>query len=412
MLISGESSSAPLKPDDMKLTFMLMGVVMFLYFKGISQNLETEWEKQFTLKVPHLFADVIQNGDGGYTVLGAIQMSGSMHYDLWLISFSASGDTLWSRTYSNDGCDAPFRLVSMPGGSFLLAAVNGLPGELQHALVIHAGSDGNEIWRKSSDRALAVSRTDIAVEPDGNWWWMFTPDAAGGTAQVVLQHMDSQGGLLKEYTFSDKLDMKGHALRILPDGSLALTGQQQVEKGGATLWVMRVSNGGETIWKSALPGTGKTVVPECICCSSDNAMLVAGWIGTCMNPDAPPESRIMDYDLIISKIDQSGKLLWSQNYDREGSEGGNAIAVMNDGNILVAGKCETSFTGSIGPWLMIADKSGKLLQDKVDRFRFGGDQASRIINTADGGFLMVGPGRVDPQQSRVAGWIKKFKPLV
>lgn len=396
----------------MKTTLMLSGVLLLLCLNAFPQNLETEWEKQFALKTPHLFADVIQNEDGGYTVLGAIHNSGSLQYDLWLIRFSASGDTLWTRTYPNDGCDAPFRLVSTTGGSFLLAAVNGIPGEAQHAWVMHAGSDGTEIWRKSSERALAVSRTDIAVESGGNWWWMFTPDAAGGSAQVVLKRMDSQGELLKEYSYSDKLDMKGHALRILPDGSLALTGQQQVEKGGATLWVMRVSKEGETIWKSALPGTGKTVVPECICCSSDNAMLVAGWIGTCMNPDAPPESRIMDYDLIISKIDPAGKLLWSQNYDREGSEGGNAIAVMPDGNILVAGKCETSFTGSIGPWLMITDKSGKLLQDKVDKFRFGGDQASRIINTADGGFLMVGPGRVDPQQSRVTGWIKKFKPLM
>lgn len=396
----------------MKTTLMLSGVFILLWLNAQPQTLEPEWEKQFALNVPHLFADVQQHGDGGYTVLGAIQKGGSSHYDLWLIRFSASGDTLWTRTYPNDGCDAPFRLVSMTDGTYLMAGVNGTPEEPRHALVIHADSGGTEIWRKSSEQALSVSRTDIAADPDGNWWWMFTPDAAGGVAQVVLKQMDRQGEQLKEFTYSDKLDMKGHALRILPDGSLALTGQQLVEKGGATLWVMRVSNGGETIWKSALPGTGKTVVPECICCSSDNAMFVAGWIGTCMNPDAPAESRIMDYDLIISKIDQAGKVLWSQNYDREGSEGGNAIAVMTDGNILVAGKCETSFTGSIGPWLMITDKSGKLLQDKVDRFRFGGDQASRIINTADGGFLMVGPGRVDLQQSRVTGWIKKFKPLV
>lgn len=396
----------------MRTTLMLSGVLLLLSFNALPQTLETEWEKQFSLKIPHLFADVIQNEDGGYTVLGAIQKGGLNHFDLWLIRFSASGDTLWSQTFSNDGCDTPFRLMPGPDGSFLVAAVNGLPGEPQHAWVIHAGADGAEIWRKTSERKLAVSRTDIAVDTDGNWWWMFTPDADGETAKVLLKHMDSRGELLQEYSYSDKLDMRGHALRVLPDGSLALTGQQQVEKGGATLWVMRISNGGETIWKSALPGTGKTVVPECICCSSDNAMLVAGWIGTCMNPDAPPESRIMDYDLIISKIDPAGKVLWSQNYDREGSEGGNAIAVMPDGNILVAGKCETSFTGSIGPWLMITDKSGKMLQDKVDRFRFGGDQASRIINTADGGFLMVGPGRVDPLQSRVTGWIKKFKPLL
>jgi hypothetical protein len=60
-------------------------------------------------------------------------------------------------------------------------------------------------------------------------------------------------------------------------------------------------------------------------------LLLGGWAGMCYNPDAPAEEQIWDYDYLLSKIDQSGKVLWTQNYNREGSEKGTAVAVLPDG---------------------------------------------------------------------------------
>lgn len=392
--------------------FSLLIALLILPNHAWNQNLEAEWEKSINLAVSYTFSDVIENDDGSFAVCGAIDKKGEAGFDLWFLLYNNQGDTLHTKVISNPGYDVPVRLAKFPGGDYLLAALNGIPGNQQTPWVICISQDGTEKWRKLFDTPTVTGRTDIAINTDSSWWWLNNTDQSPSPSSVKLSLMNNLGDQVSEYIFTDKMAMYGHALRVLPDGTLAISGQIEAAKGIATMWAMRVNSSGEKIWKTVIPGSGKKITPECICCTADNNLMVAGWIGSCMNPDAAPEDQIYDYDLVLTKIDGAGKLVWTKNFDREGSEGGNAVAVRPDGNILIAGKCETSFTGTVGPWLILADKSGKLLHEQVDKFRFSGDQASRIINNADGGFLMVGPGKINPDTRKCLGWIKKFKPMV
>jgi hypothetical protein len=401
------------KPDNMKSTsFILLFPLIFLSGLVHSQNFETDWENQLGGSVFNSFTDVVENKDGSFTVLGAIDKKGTAGDDLWLLIFNSSGDTLKTQVFTQEGRDRPVRMIKFEDGSLLLAAINGMSGPDQTAWVVYIGAEGEEKWRKTFPEKISVGRTDIAINNDNTWWWLNTTPDNEGPDIVKLALFNRNGETVSEYTYTDQQAMHAHSLRVLPDGSVAISGQIDLDKGSSTMWVMRINQNGEKIWTSMVPGSGKKITPECICCTPDNHIMVAGWIGSCMNPDAAPEDQIFDYDLVLSKIDGSGKILWTKNFDREGSEGGNTVAVRPDGNILIAGKCETSFTGTIGPWLILSDENGQLIQEQVDKFRFSGDQASRIINTSDGGFLMVGPGNLDQEIRRSAGWIKKFKPLL
>jgi hypothetical protein len=114
---------------------------------------------------------------------------------------------------------------------------------------------------------------------------------------------------------------------------------------------------------------------------------------------------------MLCKVSPQGKLLWTKNIDSEGNEGGNSVTLRPDGKILIAGKKETSFTGKVGPWLLLADKDGKIISQYVLKYKFNNDQGARIINTSDGGFVVVGPGLMDPANNRSNGWIVRFKPM-
>jgi hypothetical protein len=41
------------------------------------QNLEADWEKQINLQVSYTFTDVVENKDGSFTVLGAVDKKGN-----------------------------------------------------------------------------------------------------------------------------------------------------------------------------------------------------------------------------------------------------------------------------------------------------------------------------------------------
>jgi hypothetical protein len=383
-------------------------LVLITPITSIGQGFQTEWEKQFGGQVFNSFADVVENSNGTYSVLGSVDRQGTAACELWLIHFSYQGDTLGSQRFSNEGMDYPVRLAKFPDNGYLLAALNGAAGGSQTPWIIRTDQTGNELWRKSFPEATTTGRTDIAINDAGTIWWLNTVSDEKATSVARVSQLNDAGEILNTFTIKENQEIHAHAIRVLPDNSLAISGQTDLGKGTSAMWVMRLDPGGEVIWKSTIPGTGRKISPECICCTPDNNIVIAGWIGSCMNPDAAPADQIFDFDLMLTKIDNKGKIVWTKNYDREGSEGGNAVAIQPDGNILVAGKCETSFSGTIGPWILNIDKTGKKITDQVDRFRFSGDQASRIINTADGGFLMVGPGTINPEYRRSNGWIKKF----
>jgi len=124
--------------------------------------------------------------------------------------------------------------------------------------------------------------------------------------------------------------------------------------------------------------------------------------------DVNSENPVFDYDLLMVKVSPSGNVIWSKNIDSEGSEGGNGVAILRDGRILLAGKKETSFMGRVGPWLLLSDKDGNIISEMVLPFLFTQDQAAKIINTSDGGFVVIGPGLTSPENTRSEGWIKKF----
>jgi hypothetical protein len=272
-------------------------------------------------------------------------------------------------------------------------------------------TDFNIRWISEAEQPSSQPRTFVAVDNEGNAWWLNTFKGANDKPEVVLKKLDESGTVNASFTFAEDFLVSGYTVRALEDGSIALTCQVNPPVGKPTIQVYRINDGGELLWKTLLPSSEKTVTPQCICCSPANSLLVGGWAGLCYNPDAPAEQQIFDYDYFLGKLDSSGKILWTQNYNREGSERGTALAVLPDGNIMAGGKCETSFTGSVGPWLLFVDKNGKLINEKVLKFVSVKDQVARIICTSDGGLLLIGPGNIDTQ-NRMTGWMKKMKPVL
>lgn len=388
------------------LVFLASSAVNVLF----CQTWEMEWDKQITTMSSISFKDVAEESGSGYAVLGSVGRKGALTADLWLLRYTMSGDTLWSKTFPAEGRDWPSRIVSIGGSGYLLAGIIEFPENRCRGILLRVNADGGERWKKMTEEPVVSLRCDVAADSTGRIWWLYTVRNESGLNELVLTCLGGDGETKASYTFREAGSLEGNAVRVLPDGSLAVCGQvEQGKPGFPGIWVTRINGSGETIWKTVIPSQGKKMWPECICCSADRNLLVTGWQGSCMNPDALPEDQIFDYDMILTKIDPAGKVLWTKNFNREGSEGGNALAPRPDGNILLAGKCASSYTGTIGPWLMLTDKTGKMVKEEVSKFRITGDEASRIINTSDGGFLVIGPGKVDPRQRISVGWIRKYQ---
>lgn len=386
-------------------------VVFFCLQHTLAQIPEVLWEKQYELNASCYFADVLETAYGGFLLAGAVQGPADSGYDVMLVRCNASGDTLGTVRYRNFGDDIPTKILSCNGNGYLLAFVNQGDDKEYTSRLLVLDNEFNVLWTKKAGELLAIPHTDAFVDSSGTIWWLNTHTRSGGAAEVVVSKLDSGGNLLQDIVLNDALPAEGYAIRGMPDGSFAAALKGTPAGKNSSVRIVRFTDNGTITWQADVDGEGRCLTPQCLCCAPDNNLVIGGWAGLCYNPDAPEAEQIWDYDYLLIKLDEKGNPAWRKFYNREGSEKGTAVAVLPDGKILAGGKCETSFSGKVGPWLMLIDGNGNQLSEQLFKFCFVKDQVARLIATSDGGVLMVGPGFTDANVHQT-GWVRKLNPIL
>lgn len=393
----------------MKIKLCLSAVFLILQIPGICQQWEIEWQKYMGSPKNDNFCKVMEDHERNLTVLGASQDENKV-FNFWLVKFDSKGNLLWTKTFGTDKNDYPRCLTILTDGSYVLSG-NTEGGQWgTQAVIIKTDSLGNEIWQKNIGNENYISAENIISMDEGGFLVSGIKNNEEASNNIFLIRFNGNGEVIWEKVINKYKQACSRSLKRLPNGGIVMAGSTLMSGNinNANVLIAMYSEEGELIWEKVIETPDKNVWPECICCSPDSNLVVIGWHGTCMN-DITSENPVFDYDLFLAKISPEGKILWTKNIDSEGSEGGNAIIIRPGGEILLAGKKETSFLGRIGPWLILTDESGKILGELVLPFKFNGDQVADLINTADNGFVVVGPGMIRDNVKQSDGWIRKFK---
>jgi hypothetical protein len=388
-------------------------ILLFLFcfngFYGICQSPEIGWERKIVRPGANVFTQVIEDVKGGFTVTGYTHPDNKTDLDFWMVRFSPEGEIILEKSFGTGNNDLPSGLSQFPNEEYIITGNTTTEDKSSQVLVVRVDKEGNIIWKNEGDKIEDVVVKDVVTMDDGTFIMGGAKKVSEGTEKIWVAKLDGEGELVWEKTFGEKGIAQLQSLKKLPDGGFVVAAQVALQViSDNDLWMFRFDRKDNLLWEKQFPSPEINIWPECVCCSPDNNFMVAGWYGTCMN-DINSENPIFDYDLFLSKISPDGKIIWSKNIDSEGSEGGNTIVVRPDEKILLGGKKETSFLGRVGSWLLVTDQEGTVVSEMVFPFNFGNDQAVEIINSSDGGFVVIGPGELDLNQQNSDGWIKKFK---
>ncbi|WP_297085614.1 hypothetical protein [uncultured Draconibacterium sp.] len=366
---------------------------------------DPQWNKQSGAGGCDFYTDVIEDANGGYTVCGALHIAGQS-LDFQLIRFAENGDVLWTKTIGTENKEIPKRLTQLSDKSYVLIGTSH-EENTPVCLLIRLDEKGEELWRKKlGNNYLAVE--DIISLQERSFAIVGSKSQDSAHPHIWMATLNEQGEITLESSFMTDMSGCARSIKKLPDGDFVMAAQvSQPGKNNCDILAIRISCQGKAKWYSWIKTPDQKVWPECICCAPDSCFMIVGWNGKCLG-DIHAADPIFDFDLVLNKISCSGEILWTKSIDREGSEGGNALTIRPDGTFIVAGIKATSFLGKIGPWLLNIDTNGNEISESLLRLRFNNDHASRIINTADGGFVVVGPGIQEETNSRSDGWILKF----
>jgi hypothetical protein len=389
-------------------TIHLLLFISFIAFPltSFTQISNISWEKQSQVRGIDFFTDIIEDVNEGYTVVGSKKTKGKS-LDYWIVRYTAKGDTIWTKTLGTEYKDIPKKIIQLTDKSYILMGTS-QKENANNLFLLRIDENGTELWRKIFESDEFLSAEDLVSLEENAFTIVGAKGANRKSVRLWMATMSNNGEIIWEKTFLNNLMGCIKSIKRLPVGGFALAGQVgDTGKNNCDIIAMRTDEDGNITWSSRIETPDKKVWPECICCSPDSCFMLVGWQGTCFG-DINSENPVFDFDLLLTKIDCDGKVLWTKNFDREGSEGGNAVTICSDGNFIVAGIKMSSFLGKVGPWLLHVDAEGNELNEQLLKFRFHNDHATKVINCSDGGFIVIGPGIQEDENTRSDGWIIKF----
>lgn len=369
-----------------------------------AQTWDIEWQYTSNKQNQDYFADIDQTSDGNYIVLGCESIEKSI--DLCLSLYDENGVSIWSQTFGTAQNDIPCKVKSMENGDFLILGKTS-DEAITKTILLKTDSNGKEIWRNLLDSTKNEAGNDLVPLPDNGF--LLAGSSGIDKNQMWLARFKEDGKIAWTKSFHPEVQGSITSLKILPNNELLMSARVQgTNKNDCDIALMRTDNLGNEVWFNHLSSPKIKEWPQCVCCSPDSSIIMVGWSGTCLN-DINSEYPVFDFDVVVKKFSANGKLIWTKSFDGEGSEGGNAVTVLPDGNFIIAGIKATSFSGKIGPWLLLLDSNGNIVDETLLNLRL--EQAAKAVVALDGGIVVIGPGINDRLSSRSDSWIIKFAGL-
>ena len=274
--------------------------------------------------------ETVQAIDGGYAILGDTSSFGAGGSDFWLIKTDADGNLQWNKTYGG--------ALTETSGDMCL----------------------------TSDGGYAMSGLTQSFGAGGQDFWLVKADAAGN-----LLWNQTYGGTSNEYAY--------HVEQTL-DGGYVLLGQTTSFGVGSTdFWLVKTDGSGNMQWNKTYGGTGSDIGIH-VLQTGDGGYALLGHTSS---------FGAGSNDAWLIKTDATGNMQWNKTYGGTGSEFGQCLGQSSDGGYIIGGITSSYGAGGMDFWLVKTESSGNMQWNKT----YGGtgsDGATHFIQTADGGYAIVG----------------------
>lgn len=270
---------------------------------------------------------VLQLSDGNFMMAGYTNASGAGGYDAWLVEVRYPPPPV-SHTYGGAGNDYFYAMVQTSDG-FALAGSTDSFGNWTDVYLVKTDFLGNMQWSKHYG---------------GTSW---------DEANAVIQ---------------------------TSDGGYALAGQTfSYGAGENDFYLVKTDAAGNMQWNKTYGGPSFDRAYSLVQ-TSDNGYALAGYTRSFSNDPS---------DFWLVKTDSNGEFQWARSYGGAGIEGANSLIKTSDGGFAMAGYT-TSFGARLFDFYLVKTDGSGISQWSKTIGGSGDDEAYSVIQTDDGGYVMVG----------------------
>lgn len=300
---------------------------------------------------------------------------------------SSKKAVVWASALAGSKAETVKSVVSA-GGAVYGVIAHGAAQQPAGGALVRLDAVGQVAWQVEPDVGPAGTLAAVTVVAGGQLALLGSKCGPGGCLPW-LGRFDADGKKLAELTFGSAA-ITLVAATTLPSGSVALAGR--IKAGTKDEGMVYATNAEVKAisWQRQLPGSLSQALLA-VAPGPGGDTLAAGWSSTASAAT----------DGWVVRLDEGGNVVWQRQFGGAGTDQFNAVAMLNSGDIALAGATGSKGAGGVDGWFVRLVGIGERADDRT--FGTAGDDEFLAIANVGGRIALA--GRAQGKGSATQGWL-------
>jgi hypothetical protein len=323
---------------DLLLCGYTKGQEKHLWIIKIDENGNSRWGKTYKATPVSEGRDIIISSDSNIVSVGYSVKPYAYQSDSWILKLNQEGEKIWDKSFGGDGDESTNAVVETSDKGFVMVGVVNTNSAYQEdALVIKTDSSGQKLW----ERTFGGKKTDYAQDviqtsDKGIVVCGMTSSRAGGYNSFWVAKMDSAGVDIWDNIY--RINQWDEATSLVEglDGYIYVTGfTRTFSVIDYDVVLLKLDQNGNLVWQKTI-NWGRWDQATSINSTFDNSIVVTGFTRS---------GEVLSSDFATTKFDEDGNILWENIFVRNSLEYSNRIIETRDNGLAMAGTTYTQGRG-------------------------------------------------------------------
>ena len=249
-----------------------------------------------------------------------------------------------------------------------------------NAFVARLEGDGKVKWFKTYGGRKYDGANAVALAQNGDIIVAGYTDSFGtGGYNFWVLRLDADGNVKWQKTYGGEYSDGANAVVVADNGGIIVAGYSQSFGAGGGVWVLRLDANGNVKWQKTYGGSDDDEA-NAVAIDDNGDVVVAGYTRSFGSSG---------YNFWVLRLDANGNVKWQKTYGGRRDDKAYAVALAQNGDVIVVGYTKSFGAGGADAWVLRLDANGNVKWQKT----YGGsdwDEAHAVALAPNGDIIVAG----------------------